>query len=94
MAEIELGILGRQCLDRRIDNAETLTREVAAWEAQCNNAKAKVNWQFNTDDARIRLKKLYPSFGAQRTTGSPATSYSGISAYPSACLIRDGVWPA
>ena len=62
MAEIELGILGRQCLDRRIDNAETLTREVAAWEAQRNAAKAKVNWRFTTDDARIRLKKLYPSF--------------------------------
>ena len=62
MAEIELGILGRQCLDRRIDNAEELTREVAAWEAQRNAAKAKVNWRFTTDDARIRLKKLYPSF--------------------------------
>jgi hypothetical protein len=62
MAEIELGILGRQCLDRRIDNAEALTQEVAAWEAQRNAAKAKVNWRFTTDDARIRLKKLYPSF--------------------------------
>ncbi len=55
-------ILGRQCLDRRIDNVETLTREVAAWETQRNAAKAKVNWRFTTNDARIRLKKLYPSF--------------------------------
>jgi len=62
MAEIELGILGRQCLDRRIDNAKALTREVAAWEAQRNAAKAKVDWRFTTDDSRIRLKKLYPSF--------------------------------
>ena len=62
MAEIELGILGRQCLDRRIDNTEALTREVAAWETQRNAAEAKVNWRFTTDDARIRLKKLYPSF--------------------------------
>ena len=62
MAEIELGILGRQCLDRRIDNAEELTREVAAWEAERNASKAKVNWRFSTPDARIRLKKLYPSF--------------------------------
>ena len=62
MAEIELGILGRQCLDRRIDNAEQLTREVAAWEAERNAAKAKVNWRFTTDDARIKLRKLYPSF--------------------------------
>jgi len=46
----------------RIDNAETLTREVAAWEAQRNAAKVKVDWRFTADDARIRLKKLYPSF--------------------------------
>ena len=61
MAEIELGILGRQCLDRRIDNAEAMPRETAAWEAGRNAAKAKVNWRFTTDDARIKLKKLYPS---------------------------------
>ena len=62
MAEIELGILGRQCLDRRIDNAEDLTREVAAWEAKRNASAAKVNWRFSTPDARIKLRKLYPSF--------------------------------
>ena len=62
MAEIELGILSRQCLDRRIDNADQLTREITAWEAERNATKAKVNWRFNTDDARIRLKKLHPSF--------------------------------
>lgn len=61
MAEIELGILGRQCLDRRIDNVKQLAREVAAWETERNAAKAKVDWQFTTADARIRLKKLYPS---------------------------------
>jgi len=61
MAEIELGILGRQCLARRIDNAEQLKREVAAWETDRNAAEAKVNWQFATDDARIKLKRLYPS---------------------------------
>ncbi len=61
MAEIELGILGRQCLDRRIDNAEALTREVAAWEAQRNAAQAKAIRRFTTDDARIKLKKLSPS---------------------------------
>ncbi len=61
MAEIELGILGRQCLDRRIDHAGTLTREGATWEARRNAAKAKVNWRFTTDDARIKLKRLYPS---------------------------------
>ena len=61
MAEIELGILRRQCLDRRIDNAGELIREVAAWEAERNTAKAKVNWRFRTADARIKLRKLYPS---------------------------------
>ncbi len=62
MAEIELGVLGRQCLDRRIDNVEELTREVAAWEAERNASKAKVNWRFSTPNARIKLRKLYPSF--------------------------------
>ena len=62
MAEIELGILGRQCLDQRIDNAEQLTREVAAWEADRNASEAKVNWRFTTGDARIKLRRLYPSF--------------------------------
>ena len=62
MAEIELGILGRQCLARRMDNAEALPGEVAAWEAQRHAAKAKVDRRFTTDDARIRLNKLYPSF--------------------------------
>ena len=64
MAEIELGILARQCLDRRIADQETLTNEIAAWEAHRNASKATVNWQFTTADARIKLKKLYPSFDA------------------------------
>jgi len=61
MAEIELGILGRQCLSRRIDNIEDLRRETQAWEAMRNDAATKVNWQFTTKDARIKLRKLYPS---------------------------------
>ncbi len=61
MAEIELGILSRQCLDRRIETVEHLRTEVAAWEQQRNLAKAKVNWQFTTADARIKLRRLYPS---------------------------------
>ena len=62
MAEIELGILARQCLSRRIDNREQLKDEVVAWQINRNTAEAKVNWRFTTDDARIKLKKLYPSF--------------------------------
>jgi len=61
MAEIELGILGRQCLARRIDNRHELTREVAAWETKRNAANVKANWRFTMDDARIRLRRLYPS---------------------------------
>ena len=60
MAEIELGILGRQCLDRRIPDRETLSYEVAAWQRRRNNAKAAVDWQFTTADARVKLKRLYP----------------------------------
>lgn len=61
MAEIELGILSRQCLDRRIEDFQTLTSEVAAWERQRNESDAKVNWRFTTADARVKLKRLYPS---------------------------------
>jgi len=61
MAEIELGILGRQCLARRIDNVNDLRREAKAWEAARNAAETRVNWQFTTADARTKLRKLYPS---------------------------------
>jgi hypothetical protein len=61
MAETELSILTKQCLDRRIPDAETLTREVAAWEHQRNTAHSKIDWQFTTAQARIKLKRLYPS---------------------------------
>ena len=61
MAEIELSILSRQCLDRRIPDQETLRAEVAAWEVARNKVEAKMDWQFTTEDARVKLKKLYPS---------------------------------
>ena len=61
MAEIELGILGRQCLSRRIADIDTLRQETKAWEKNRNEAEAKVNWQFTTADARIKLGRLYPS---------------------------------
>jgi hypothetical protein len=60
MAEIELSVLGRQCLDRRIADKATLTSEVAAWESARNAAGSKINWRFTTADARIKLKRLYP----------------------------------
>ena len=61
MAEIELSILSRQCLDRRIPDLDTVTREVAAWEQARNANPRPVNWRFTTPDARIKLKRLYPS---------------------------------
>jgi hypothetical protein len=61
MAEIELGILGRQCLSRRIDNVDDLRREAQMWETARDKAGTKVNWQFTTTDARIKLLRLYPS---------------------------------
>ena len=61
VAEIELSVLSRQCLDRRIPDLETLTREVAAWEQARNADPRPVNWRFTTPDARIKLKRLYPS---------------------------------
>jgi transposase len=60
MAEIELSILRRQCLARRIPAKETLTRETTAWEASRNGQGGAVIWRFTTADARIRLKHLYP----------------------------------
>ena len=59
-AEIEVSVLSRQCLDRRIGNAETLRREIQAWTQQRNAASKRVDWQFTTADARTKLKRLYP----------------------------------
>ena len=61
VAEIEISILTRQCLDRRIPDEETLLREVTAWQQLVNTAPTKINWQFTTADARIKLRKLYPN---------------------------------
>ena len=61
MAEIELSVLSRQCLDRRIPDKATLTKEVAAWEHDRNTSGGTVDWRFTTADARIKLKRLYPS---------------------------------
>ena len=62
MAETELSILSRQCLDRRVDDRDLMAREVAVWEATRNAAGIRIDWQFRTADARIKLKRLYPSF--------------------------------
>lgn len=61
MAEIELNVLSAQCLNRRIDDIEVVRREVYAWQEHRNNKNARVNWQFTTEDARIKLRRLYPT---------------------------------
>ena len=61
MAEIELNVLSAQCLKRRIADIEIVKTEVRAWQGHRNNKNAKVNWQFSTKDARIKLLRLYPT---------------------------------
>jgi hypothetical protein len=61
IAEIEFSVLSRQCLDRRVPDVPTLVREVAAWQDRRNAAARPVDWRFTTADARIKLKRLYPS---------------------------------
>lgn len=62
IAEIELNVMTRQCLSRRIENIASLREELAAWEVERNKVAAKVNWQFRTADARVKLSSLYPRF--------------------------------
>jgi len=62
MAEIELNVMTRQCLDRRIDNMDKLRHELSVWEADRNEKKGNIVWQFQTKDARIKLASLYPKF--------------------------------
>jgi len=62
MAETELSVLSKQCLDRRIGDLKTLKQEIAAWEKQRNRSKCRTDWRFTTKNARIKLKRLYPSF--------------------------------
>jgi len=65
VAECELSVLARQCLDRRIPDRATLEREVAAWQERRNAQVVRIDWQFTTADARVKLKKLYPTVQLQ-----------------------------
>jgi len=60
MAEVEISVLTEQCLDRRLESREVLAKEVAAWEAERNAAKATIDWRFTIPKARDKLKRLYP----------------------------------
>jgi len=62
MAEIELHVLNSQCLNRNIATIEEMRQEVEAWQEHRNNKNTKINWQFTTTDARVKLNRLYPSF--------------------------------
>ena len=75
VAEIELSVLARQCLDRRIGTAEELRREVGAWEEERNERAVEIRWRFTTADARIKLKHLYPvtHLVADSSMAPPAT---------------------
>ena len=70
MAEIELSVLQKQCLNRRVPNRETLEREVEAWEKRRNEEAHRVDWRFTTDKARIKLKRLYPVLKGPNESGS------------------------
>ena len=77
MAECELSVLARQCLDRRIKDIETLRREAGCWEKQRNALEVKINWQFTATDARIKLRRLYPVLDAVVGDGGARVS-SGL----------------
>jgi hypothetical protein len=69
MAKIELAVLAGQCLDRRLADRAMLQREAAAWQAARNGADRGVNWCFTTEDARVKLKRLYPATQGRQATG-------------------------
>jgi hypothetical protein len=73
MAEIELSALARQCLSRRIGTQEELEHEVQAWQRRRNAEAITVNWRFTTADARIKLKRLYPSLEKKKSSSSKET---------------------
>lgn len=61
MAEIELSVLARQCLSERMDDKENLKEQIAAWQVRRNASAVTIDWRFTTEDARIKLKRLYPT---------------------------------
>jgi len=64
MAEIEIGVMNGQCLNRRLDDRQIVRDEIAAWEQQRNQDETKVNWTFTVSDARVKLHRIYPSIEA------------------------------
>src|SRR5947209_7327971 len=81
MAETELSILARQCLDRRMESQEILVHEASAWEQQRDEQSVRIDWRFTTADARIKLKRLYPSFQACQSTSWNPPAAAGACRY-------------
>ena len=79
MAEIEIGVLRGQCIDRRIDDAVVLGSEIAAWEKQRNEAKATIEWTFTTEKAREKMGRAYPKTGASAPATTPAPESTAVS---------------
>lgn len=71
MAEIELSVLARQCLAERMPNIQAVQEHVTAWQNQRNQAQATINWRFTAEDARIKLKRLYPSLQESKPSKEP-----------------------
>ena len=67
MVEIEIGVLRSQCLDRRIDSRQILVREIAAWQRRRNASGARINWMFSTDNARSKMRRVYPKIPAKES---------------------------
>ncbi len=74
MAEIELSVLSKQCLDRRIPTVKELNQELEAWQKERNKQASKVIWRFSTEDARVKLKHLYPVFEDEELAESNASN--------------------
>lgn len=70
IAEVELNVMTRQCLNRRIGAIDTLRKELSAWEAERNRLEAKVNWQFTSHNARTKLVSIYPDLGNESDYGT------------------------
>lgn len=79
IAEIELNVVTKQCLSRRIAEIGLLHKELAAWRTERNTGAAKVNWQFRTSDARIKLSSLYPVFTTASSRGNGNAKFQKVS---------------
>lgn len=86
IAEMELSVLSEQCLDRRLPDQATLAREVGAWEQERNARSSMIDWRIMTENPRIKLKHLYPSFDDGRVT-RPVPPFSGFSLHHEALLL-------